>query len=125
MRRFRPLVVALALVFVAFTAVPAPAQSTTDALNQRVEALEKRIATLEQMLAQRLTAIEQKMSQPQAQAQQPNPQEQAAIAAYGQINQLVASGDYDKARASMVEFMKTYPTTRLRGHVGHLQVVPG
>src|SRR5678815_3014930 len=108
MRRFRPLVAALALVLAAFAASSTPAQDTVDSLNQRVQALEKRIASLEQMLAQRLTAIEQKMSQPQPQGQaqaqpsQPNPQEQAAVAAFGQINQLVASGDYDKARTSMV-----------------------
>jgi thiol-disulfide isomerase/thioredoxin len=125
MRRFRPLIVALALVLAVFTASPAPAQDTVESLNQRVQALEKRIASLEQMLAQRLTAIEQKVAQqPQGQAQaqpsQPNPQEQAAQAAFGQINQLVASGDYDKARTSMVEFMKTYSTTRVAGQARKL-----
>jgi len=114
MRRPRRILATLAIAVAAVAAGPAPAQDTVESLNQRIQALEKRIATLEQMLSQKLTAIEQKLAQPQAQGQpqQPNPQEQAATAAFAQINQLVASGDYDKARASMVEFMKTYPTTR-------------
>jgi len=112
MHASRTVVASFALFVLAVAAGPALAQDTVESLTQRVQALENRIATLERTLTQKLTAIEQKLAQPGAQVQPPSPQEQEAMAALQKINQFVASGDYDKARADMVEFMKTYPTTQ-------------
>jgi len=115
MRRSRTVLASFALVVLAVAVGPALAEDTVESLTQRVQALENRIATLERTLTQKLTSIEQKLAQPPGQAQQqpqPSPQEQEAMAALLKINQLVASGDYEKARTDMVEFMKTYPTTQ-------------
>jgi thiol-disulfide isomerase/thioredoxin len=113
MLRSRAILAASALSILALALVPAMAQDTVESLSQRVQALERRIAALEQSLTQKLTAIEQKLAQPQAQAPpQPNPQEQAAGTKLMEINQLVAQGEYEKARTDMVEFMKTYPNTQ-------------
>lgn len=113
MQRSRTILASFALLTLALAFGPATAQDTVESLSQRVQALERRIASLEQTLTQKLTAIEQKLAQPQAQAPaQPNPQEQAAMASLQKINQLVAEGNYEKARTDMVEFMKTYPTTQ-------------
>lgn len=77
-------------------------------LQQKVEALETRLATLERTLAQRLGAIEQRLAQGGTAGNAAEPQ---AEAAYSQIAQLVAQGEYEKAQGEMAEFMKAYGST--------------
>jgi len=113
MLRPRSIVMPAMLLVLVAAAGSAAAQDKVDSLTLRVQALENRIATLEQTLTQKLSAIEQKLAQPNAQAPQPpNPQEQEAMAALQKVNALVATGDYEKARLDMAEFMKTYGTTQ-------------
>jgi thiol-disulfide isomerase/thioredoxin len=111
MLRLRTLLIILALLaVVAIVVSPALSQdSETQQLEARVKALENRIATLEKTLAQRLTAIERKVAQGGGSAgQQVDPQ---AEAAYAQVTQLMAAGDYEQAKTKMAEFMKTYGAT--------------
>jgi thiol-disulfide isomerase/thioredoxin len=107
MLRLKTLSIILALLAVAAIVVSPVLSQDGDAqqLEARVKALENRIATLEKTLAQRLTAIERKVAQGGGAAQQVDPK---AEAAYAEVTKLMAAGDYEQAKTSMAEFMKTY-----------------
>jgi len=111
MLRLRTLLIIIALLAVAAIVVSPVLSQDSDAqqLEARVKALENRIATLEKTLAQRLTSIERKIAQGGGAAgQRVDPK---AEAAYAQVSQLMAAGDYEQAKTKMAEFMKTYGDT--------------
>ena len=110
MLRLRTLSIILALLAVVAIVVSPVLSQDSDAqqLEARVKALENRIATLERTLAQRLTAIERKVAQGGAAAQAVDPK---AEAAYAEVSQLMAAGDYEQAKTKMAAFMKTYGST--------------
>ena len=110
MLRLRTLSIILALLAVVAIVVSPVLSQDSDAqqLEARVKALENRIATLERTLAQRLTAIERKVAQGGAAAQTVDPK---AEAAYAEVSQLMAAGDYEQAKTKMAAFMKTYGST--------------
>ena len=110
MLRLRTVSIILALLaVVAIVVSPALSQDgDTQQLEARVKALENRIATLEKTLAQRLTAIERKVAQGGGAGAAVDPK---AEAAYAEVTQLVAAGDYEQAKTKMAAFMKTYGST--------------
>ena len=107
MLRLRTLSIILALLAVVAIVVSPALSQDGDAqqLEARVKALENRIATLEKTLAQRLTAIERKVAQGGGAGAAVDPK---AEAAYAEVTQLMAAGDYEQAKTKMAEFMKTY-----------------
>jgi thiol-disulfide isomerase/thioredoxin len=110
MLRLRTLLIILALLAVAAVVISPALSQDSDAqqLEARVKALENRIATLEKTLAQRLTAIERKIAQGGAAGPRVDPK---AEAAYAEVQQSMAGGDYEKAKTQMAAFMKTYADT--------------
>jgi len=95
--------VLLALAFAFGTSVAQDADVA--ALEARITALENRIATLERTLAQRLAALERKVQEGGGAS------DAEADAAYAEVSQLMARGDYEQAKAKMADFMKTYGST--------------
>ncbi len=110
MLRLRNLLGILALLaVVAIVVTPTIGQDAdVKQLEQRISALENRIATLERTLAQRLTSLERRLQQGAAPAARVDPK---AEAAYTEITQLMARGDYEQARDKMTGFMKDYGDT--------------
>jgi thiol-disulfide isomerase/thioredoxin len=108
MLRLRTLSIILALLAVVAIVVSPVLSQDADAqqLEARIKALENRIATLEKTLAQRLTAIERKVAQGGGAAGQAV--DPKAEAAYAEVTQLMAAGDYEQAKTKMAAFMKTY-----------------
>jgi thioredoxin-like negative regulator of GroEL len=100
----------LALFAIVALAVTPLIGQDTDAkkLEDRILALETRIATLEKTMAQRLTTLERRVQQGAAAGPRTDPK---ADAAYAQISQLMAAGDYEQAKTQMATFMKDYGDT--------------
>jgi thiol-disulfide isomerase/thioredoxin len=102
----------------ALLAAPAVAQEpTVQELAQKVEALEKRLATLEQNLTRQISSLERQLAQAGASTKTEN----EAQASLREVQQLASSGDLDKAKTAMAEFMKKYGSTNTAGKARRLQ----
>jgi thiol-disulfide isomerase/thioredoxin len=100
------------LVAVTLAVACGASSAGSEDLAAQVQALTKRIEALERELAAIKTAGAP--AQPNAQA------EQEATAALGVINQLVASGKYDEAKAKLGELQTKYGSTRAGRSAGRL-----
>jgi len=91
----------------ASTAPALAQQPSVEELAQKVEALEKKLATLEQNLTRQISSLERQL----AQAGGNNALENEAQVRLRAITQLANSGDLEKAKTEMAEFMKKYGST--------------